>query len=75
MGLSVGSGGDGLYSVPAEGLGEAQRDYLAARTRAPMATAAKKELEIAVRDGTLIEKVKVIRALEPLSVCYCAMQF
>ena len=33
-----------------------------------MATAAKKELEIAVRNGTLIEKAKVIRALEPLAV-------
>ena len=47
---------------------EAQRQFLVARTRAQMATAAKKELEIAVRNGTLIEKAKVIRALEPLAV-------
>jgi hypothetical protein len=39
-----------------------------ARTRAQTATAAKKELEIAARNGTLIEKTKVIRALEPLAV-------
>ena len=44
---------------------QAQREYLVARTRAQTATAAKKELEIAVRNGTLIEKQKVIRALEP----------
>ena len=48
---------------------KAQQEYLVARTRAQMATAAKKELEIAVRNGTLIEKQKVIRALDsPSSV-------
>jgi phage terminase Nu1 subunit (DNA packaging protein) len=47
---------------------EALRQFLVARTRAQMATAAKQELEIAVRNGTLIEKQAVIRALEPLAV-------
>jgi phage terminase Nu1 subunit (DNA packaging protein) len=47
---------------------KAQREYLIARTRGQLATAQKKELEIAVRNGTLIEKQKVIRALEPLAV-------
>jgi hypothetical protein len=47
---------------------EAQRQFLVARTRGQMATAQKKELEIAVKSGTLVEKAKVIRALEPLAV-------
>ena len=47
---------------------KAQREYLVARTRGQLATARKKELEVAVRSGTLIEKQKVIRALEPLAV-------
>jgi hypothetical protein len=47
---------------------QAQREYLVARTRGQLATAQKKELEIAIRSGTLIEKAKVIRALEPLAV-------
>jgi phage terminase Nu1 subunit (DNA packaging protein) len=47
---------------------KAQREYLIARTRAQTATAAKKELEVAVKNGKLIEKQKVIRALEPLCV-------
>jgi phage terminase Nu1 subunit (DNA packaging protein) len=47
---------------------KAQREYLIARTRAQTATAAKKELEVAVKNGKLIEKAKVIRALEPLAV-------
>jgi hypothetical protein len=47
---------------------EAQREYLVARTRGQLATAQKKELEIAIKNGTLIEKQKVIRALEPLAV-------
>jgi hypothetical protein len=47
---------------------KAQREYLLARTRGQLATAQKKELEIAIRSGTLIEKQKVIRALEPLAV-------
>jgi hypothetical protein len=42
---------------------KAQREYLVARTRGQLATAQKKELEIAVRNGTLIEKAKVIRAV------------
>jgi hypothetical protein len=42
---------------------QAQREYLVARTRAQTATAAKKELEVNVRAGVLIEKQKVIRAL------------
>jgi hypothetical protein len=41
---------------------------LQARTRGQLATAQKKELKIAIRSGTLIEKAKVIRALEPLVV-------
>jgi phage terminase Nu1 subunit (DNA packaging protein) len=47
---------------------EAQRQFLIARTRAQLATAQKKELEINLRAGVLIEKAKVIRALEPLAV-------
>src|SRR5262249_31290737 len=47
---------------------KAQKEYLVARTRGQLATAQKKELEIAIRSGTLIEKSKVIRALEPLVV-------
>ena len=47
---------------------KAQREYLIARTRGQLATARKKELEIAVRSGVLIEKSAVIRALEPLPV-------
>ena len=47
---------------------KAQREYLVARTRGQLATAAKKELEVNVRAGVLIEKAKVIRALEPLAV-------
>jgi len=47
---------------------KAQKEYLQARTRGQLATAQKKELEIAIRSGTLIEKQKVIRALEPLVV-------
>jgi hypothetical protein len=47
---------------------QAQREYLVARTRAQTATATKKELEVNVRAGVLIEKAKVIQALEPLAV-------
>jgi hypothetical protein len=47
---------------------EAQRQFLVARTRAQTATAMKKESEVQLRAGVLIEKAKVIRALEPLAV-------
>src|SRR5215469_1774007 len=38
---------------------KAQQEYLQARTRGQLATAQKKELEIAIRSGTLIEKTAV----------------
>jgi hypothetical protein len=47
---------------------KAQQEFLVARTRGQLATARKKELEIALKSGTLIEKTAVIRALEPLAV-------
>jgi hypothetical protein len=47
---------------------KAQQEFLIARTRAQTATAAKKELEIALKSGTLIKKTAVIRALEPLVI-------
>jgi len=47
---------------------KAQKEYLIARTRGQLATAKKKELEIALKSGTLIEKTAVIRALEPLVI-------